>query len=69
MNTTITEIRIQSEIITARSKAFSGEGVRLHTFSVDLDGTVRVWDSVAGHFTACHTLSESAQKRLRKLAI
>jgi hypothetical protein len=25
-----------------------------------------VWDSVAGHYTTCHSLSERAQKRIRK---
>jgi len=24
---------------------------------VEADGTVRVWDSVAGHYTACHSLT------------
>ncbi len=34
---------------------------------VDTDGTVRVWDSVAGHYTRCHSLTAtqiaSAQRR------
>lgn len=54
--------------ITARAKAFSNEGIMTHKFSVEADGTVRVWDSVAAHFTTCHCLSESAQDRIRKLA-
>ena len=54
--------------ITARAKAFSNEGIKTHQFSVDADGTVRVWDSVAGHYTRCHILSKSAETRLRKLA-
>ncbi len=48
----------------ARAKAFSGEGVREHKIKVDGDGTVRVWDSVAGHYTVCHSLSDGAQRRL-----
>lgn len=54
--------------ITARAKAFSNEGIKTHKFSVDADGTVRVWDSVAGHYTTCHSLSKSAEARIRKLA-
>jgi hypothetical protein len=55
--------------ITARAKAFSNEGIKTHKFSVDADGTVRAWDSVAGHFTTCHSLSKSAEARIRKLAV
>jgi hypothetical protein len=54
--------------ITARAKAFSGEGIQTHKFNVDAEGTVRVWDSVAGYFTTCHSLSKSAEARIRKLA-
>lgn len=32
-------------------------------------GLIRVWDSVAGHFTTCHSLSNSAKTRIRKLAM
>lgn len=58
----------QDQTVTIRAKAFSGEGVREHKCTVASDGTVRVWDSVAGHYTACHSLSESAVRRVRKLA-
>lgn len=54
--------------IEARAKAFSGEGVRGHRFQVEPTGEVRVWDDVAGHFTTCNSLSESAKKRIAKLA-
>ena len=54
--------------ITARAKAYSSEGIKTHKFSVDADGTVRVWDSVAGHYTTCHSLSKSAEARIRRLA-
>lgn len=54
--------------VTTRARAFSGEGVREHLFTVDAERVVRVWDSVAGHFTTCHSLSESAQSRIRELA-
>ena len=54
--------------IEARAKAFAGEGVKTHRFRVDPNGDVRVWDRVAGYFTGCNSLSESAKKRISKLA-
>lgn len=53
--------------ITVRAKAFSDEGVRKHRVLVD-DVNVRVWDSVAGHYTLCHSLSRSAVKRIIRQA-
>ncbi len=49
-----------------RCKAFGGEGVRLNRVSISADGTVRVWDSVAQYYTTCHSLSQSALRRIRK---
>ncbi len=54
--------------LTIRAKAFANEGVKSHKVSIDSDGTVRVWDSVAGFFTTCHSLSQSAIRRIRKAA-
>jgi hypothetical protein len=31
-------------------------------------GDIRVWDDVAKHYTLVHSLSESAQQRIRRLA-
>ncbi len=55
-------------VVKAKAKAFSGEGVREHRFSVDADGTVRVWDSVAKHYTTCHSLGRAAVERIKNLA-
>jgi len=52
---------------TIRAKAFTGEGVRMHQVQID-GNTVRVWDSVAGHYTVCHILSTAAQLRAIKAA-
>lgn len=57
-----------SKTITIRCRAFSHEGVRENTLRVDADGTVRVWDSVAGHYTTCHALSAGVLRRARKAA-
>lgn len=58
----------QDKIVTARARAFSAEGVRQHKFMVESDGTVRVYDPVAGHYTTCHALSAGALRRIRKIA-
>lgn len=51
-----------------RARAFGG---RLETIQalVDADGTVRVYDSVAGYYTTFHSLSEGARRRIRRLAV
>jgi len=33
----------------------------------DEDGNVRVFDSIAGHYTQCHSLSPSVCTRVRRL--
>ena len=54
-------------ILTVRARAFSGERIRSHR--VQIDGqTVRVWDSVAGHYTTCHALTASAVRRILRAA-
>lgn len=37
------------------------------TATADTDGTVRVWDSVAGHYTTCHSLTPAQIARVRRL--
>jgi hypothetical protein len=63
MKTTATE---QTEI-TARAKAFSGQGVRKHRFLVLADD-VKVWDPIAGHYTGCNAMTASAKARIARLA-
>jgi hypothetical protein len=48
---------------SARCKAFAAEGVRDNLLMIDGD-SLRVWDSAAGYFTSCHSLSKAVQKRL-----
>lgn len=54
--------------LTVRARAFAGQGVRTHEVTVHADGTIRVWDAVAGHYTTCHSLSRQTQARIRKQA-
>ncbi len=49
-----------------RCKAFSGGRVQIHKINVDDDGTVRVWDSVAGHFTTVHSLTARTHGKIQK---
>ncbi len=55
-------------IVTLRTRAFSHEGLRTNRLRVELDGTVTVWDEVAGYYTICNSLTPSAIRRARKLA-
>lgn len=53
---------------TIRAKAFSGHGLETVRVQIEQDGTARVYDGVAGHYTACHSLSERDQQRARRKA-
>jgi hypothetical protein len=53
--------------VTARAKAFSGQGVRKHRFLVR-NRDVRVWDPIAEHYTTCNALTASAKQRIARLA-
>ena len=53
--------------LTAEILAFAGQTSPLpHSVRVGVDGAVRVWDSVAGHYTQCHSISETDQARIRE---
>lgn len=55
---------ISVEITMPRSiKAYS-DGSRCRRFYVT-DGRVLAWDSVAGHYTTCHSLTGNAERRIR----
>lgn len=57
-----------TQTLTVRCKAFTGDPIKTHRVRVEGDGNVQVWDSVAGHYTNCHSLSEPTVRRIRKLA-
>lgn len=64
----MTQTTTSERTVTIRAKAFTGRGVEAVRCLVASDGTVRVYDGVAGHYTVCHSLGNSAQARARKLA-
>ena len=53
--------------ITTRARAFAGRGVEEVRCRLDADGSVLVWDDLARHYTRCHSLGQSAQRRIRRL--
>lgn len=44
---------------------WNGETVEAYA---DSEGTVRVWDSVAGYWTTCHSLTVRQMQRVRRMA-
>ena len=53
--------------ITMRCKAFFGRPVGDYSLSVEPDGTIRVWDDIACHYTLMHSLSVSSTRRALSL--
>ena len=56
-------IRLVTTIFAA---AFTGETSRHHDVMVDANGTVRVWDSIGGIYTALHNLTNAEEERARR---
>ncbi len=54
--------------ITMTCKPFTSEQRGSYRLTVDDAGIVRVWDSVAGHYTTCHSLSPRSQAAARTKA-
>lgn len=57
-----------SKTVSLRIRAFSTEPMGTYQCMVEPDGSVYVYDSVAGHYTRCHALSENQLRRVRRLA-
>ena len=57
-----------TKYLTIRCRAFASEGARTNKISVDANGTIRVYDSISGHYTCCHSLSVAAQRRIQRQA-
>ena len=66
-----TVLKNQDVEMTIRCRAFSGEGVRNNKILVEpgKNGRVLVWDSVAGHYTACHSIAAKTQAKIKSRAI
>jgi hypothetical protein len=54
--------------LTVRARFFSGQPIETRDVLIGDDGTVRVWDDVAGHYTVCHALTQSTERLIRAKA-
>lgn len=54
--------------ITVRARFFRGGPIEARKVIVETDGTICVWDNVAGYYTHCHGLTRAAERRIRNLA-
>lgn len=54
--------------IRARAKWPKGYPLDWHRFSVDEDGTVRIWDDVAGHYVESSDITPATERRIRSMA-
>lgn len=59
---------VTTKILTVRCRPFTGSAIGNHKVRIEADGSVTVWDSVAGHYTTCHILSAATCRRIRQLA-
>lgn len=55
-----------NSIITARARFFGK--IETRKCMVDEDGSILVWDNIAGHYTRCHRLSPRTERRIARLA-
>ena len=56
------------KVITVKCKAFGNETAKDHKVLIEDNGMIRVYDSIAGYYTGCHSLSKATQRRIRKMA-
>ena len=54
--------------LTVRTGTAFTNGPIGYRASVDNTGVVRAWDSVAGHWTLCHALTDEQQRYIRARA-
>lgn len=50
--------------IVVRCKAFASDGVATNLVRIDHDGSLTVWDSVAGAYTSCHAIGPRSARRI-----
>jgi hypothetical protein len=60
----MTDIRFRARV----RGAFGGRSYSWKDICVEPDGTVRVYDAIAGHYTICHSLTPSQIRRLVRQA-
>lgn len=65
---TMTTATARPIYLTMTCKPFSDQPRSNYTLLVEIDGTVRVYDCLAGYYTTCHSLSEKSQQAARRKA-
>lgn len=68
MTTTIIHTNAGYTEVRTLGRPWSAYGRGINTYGVSPDGTVSVYDDIAGHYTLCHAMTEAQQRRIRKLA-
>ncbi len=68
MASSITKSLTRDVFVTIRARAFTGAAVDAHRCMVSPDGSVRVFDDIASHYTLLHVLSPRAVRKARKAA-
>jgi hypothetical protein len=58
---------MEEYIIVRSGRAFTGSSQWGYRATVDMDGTVRVYDSIAGHYTTCHALTTRQLAYVRRM--
>lgn len=58
----------QAGVIQFSARARCWGALKTNKFRVDSDGTVRAWDSVAGHYTIHHGMTKREESRIRNMA-
>lgn len=51
--------------IQIRCRAFTGEKVKINKIQVDNTGIIRVYDSIAGYYTTCHSLTPCSHGKIQ----
>lgn len=68
MREQMTQEDSMSITIMVRCAPWTGRPAARHRVAVEADGTVRVWDPVAHHYTVCHSLSRRTEARIVRVA-
>ena len=55
-----------TQITIRTGRAFSGDASTGYRARVEADGTVAVYDHIAGHYTTCHALTAAQIRYIRR---
>jgi hypothetical protein len=67
-NIKFVELPVATQAEATSGYEINGKWQHVLECALDSDGDVLVNDTVAGHYTRCHSLSEAQQNEVRRLA-